>query len=107
MILQTTPSLQQLKRAIKLRERIEKLKSQLNEILVGSNGVARKKRTMSAAGRARVSAAAKKRWARWNANGGMVVTSKRRKMSAVARTRIAAAARARWAKAKASGRNHL
>ncbi|HEX3819726.1 MAG TPA: hypothetical protein VHW45_05320 [Candidatus Sulfotelmatobacter sp.] len=56
------------------------------------------KRTISAAGRARIAAAQKARWAKQKAKAG---TPKKRVMSAAARKRIAAAQRARWAKIKA------
>jgi len=59
---------------------------------------------MSAAGRARIAAAQRARWAKVRAGGkGNVVTMpKKRTMSASARKRIAAAQRARWAKVKAA-----
>jgi len=52
--------------------------------------------TMSAAGRARIAAAQRARWAKVK---GM---PKKRTMSASARRKIAAAQRARWAKVKAA-----
>jgi len=61
---------------------------------------------MSAAGRARIAAAARARWARVNATKKSA-TKTRRKMSAAARAKIAAAAKARWKKAKAAGRKRL
>jgi len=51
---------------------------------------------MSAAGRARIAAAQRARWAKIRGT-----VPKRRTMSAEARRKIAAAQRARWAKAKA------
>lgn len=51
--------------------------------------------TMSAAARARISAAQKKRWA-----GKRVNKSKRRKMSAAARKRLSELLRQRWAAGK-------
>jgi hypothetical protein len=54
---------------------------------------------MSAAGRARIAAAQRARWAK--AKGGKVVSiasRRRRKMSAAAIARIRAAQKARWAK---------
>ncbi len=65
---------------------------------------------MSAAGRARIIAAQKARWAKVNAAKGPATSSpktKKRKMSAAAKAKIAAAARARWARAKAAGRKAL
>ena len=97
----------QLKRAIVLRERIEKLESQLSGVLGGvalgsANGVGR--RTMSAAARARIAAAQKLRWAKQKKGGA---SGGRRTMSPAARARIAAAARLRWKKAKAAGKTTL
>ena len=63
------------------------------------------RRKISAAGRARIVAAQKARWAKMKANGGntrVVAMPKKRTMSASARRRIAAAQRARWAKVKAA-----
>jgi hypothetical protein len=56
----------------------------------------RKKRTMSAAGRKRIAAAQRARWAKTKQ-----AQKPKRTMSASARRKIAAAQRARWAKAKA------
>ncbi|HVN19317.1 MAG TPA: hypothetical protein VMU05_11105 [Dongiaceae bacterium] len=63
-------------------------------------------RTMSAAGRARIAAAQRARWARVRAKGApqkqnVVSMPKKKTMSAGARRKIAAAQRARWAKVKA------
>jgi hypothetical protein len=60
---------------------------------------------LSAAGRARIAAAQRARWAKLKAKSDkrdVVVMAKRRKMSAGARRKIAAAQRARWAKVKAA-----
>ena len=60
-------------------------------------------RRISAAGRAKIVAAQKARWAKARANGSntkVVAMPKKRRMSAAARKKIAAAQRARWAKAK-------
>jgi hypothetical protein len=62
-------------------------------------------RKMSAAGRARIAAAQRARWAKVKAKGSIgnvVAMPKKRTMSAAARKRIAAAQRARWAKVKAT-----
>jgi hypothetical protein len=62
-------------------------------------------RRISAAGRARIAAAQKARWARVKGQVGaqekVVPIRAKRTMSAVARRKIAAAQRARWAKVKA------
>jgi hypothetical protein len=60
---------------------------------------------MSTAGRARVGAAQRARWAKVKAKGGeakVLTMPKKRRMSASARRRIAAAQRARWARVKAA-----
>jgi hypothetical protein len=58
-----------LRRALALRERMEKLEKELTSILgipesLTVGGVARRHRRMSAAARAKISAAAKARWAK-------------------------------------------
>src|SRR5580692_5550669 len=96
----TTISVEQLKRAIAVREQIEILEQELAAILgethattTGAHGGRRK---MSAAARAKIGAAQRARWARQK--GTAAVPKKgRRKMSPAARAKIAAAARARWA----------
>jgi hypothetical protein len=65
----------------------------------------RTRRKISAAGRARIAAAQRARWAKVKAKPhkqNVVTMPKKRTMSAAARKRIAAAQRARWAKVKAS-----
>ncbi len=63
-------------------------------------------RTMSAAGRARISAAQKARWAKVKRNDRQadkaVTIPKKRTMSAAGRRKIAFAQRARWAKVRAA-----
>src|SRR5437588_9636738 len=62
-------------------------------------GVRPKRRTMSAAGRARISAAQRARWAKTKGFALVGHAKKRRRiMSAAARSKIVAAQRARWAK---------
>jgi hypothetical protein len=116
----------QLRKAADLKERIDSLSSELSSILggavslnpqplppkVGRGG----RRQMSAAGRARIAAAARVRWAKVRGDKGGSSESQgsaaasgkpRRQMSAAGRARIAAAAKARWAKAKAAGKSRL
>ena len=60
---------------------------------------------MSAAGRARIAAAQRARWAKVKAqsrNANVVTIPKKRTLSAPARRKIAAAQRARWAKIRAA-----
>jgi hypothetical protein len=106
------PSTAQLKRALEIKEKIEALENELNQIFgtrsVGRPaGSGRKGGGISAAGRARIAAAQKARWARLKGKMAPAAKAGRRKMSPAARAKIAAAARARWQKAKSSGKNTL
>jgi hypothetical protein len=64
------------------------------------------RRHLSAAGRERIAAAQRARWAKVRGNSGqkqnLVSMPKKKMMSAAARKRIAAAQRARWAKFRAA-----
>jgi hypothetical protein len=64
------------------------------------------RRKISAAGRARIAAAQRARWAKVRRNGGqkhnVVSMPIKKTMSAAARKKIAAAQRTRWAKVKAA-----
>jgi hypothetical protein len=64
------------------------------------------RRNISAAGRARIAAAQRARWARVRTKSGqkhnIASMPKKKTMSAAARKKIAAAQRARWAKVKAA-----
>jgi hypothetical protein len=68
----------------------------------------RPKRQISAAGRARIAAATRARWAKIRAEkatgkvSGNSAVKPQRKVSALARKRMAAAQKARWAKVKAA-----
>lgn len=104
----------QLRKAADLKDKIQSLENELQRILGASiKPVApvaqKKKRKMSAAGRARIAAAARARWAKVKGRKSAIkpVKKARRKMSAAARAKIAAAATARWKKAKAQGKNSL
>jgi len=101
----------QLRQALSIKEKIESLEAEL-AAMVGEEAPApatqRGRRGISAAGRARIAAAQRKRWAKANANKGRAKTvGKKRKISAAGRARIAAAARKRWAAVKAAGKNRL
>jgi hypothetical protein len=105
-------SVRQLERAIKIKAKLESLQAQLDQVLGGDGGEVsspgRKKRRMSAAGRAAIAAGARKRWANYHGGSAVSASAKpRRKMSAAARARMAAVARERWRKAKAAGRSAL
>ena len=64
-------------------------------------GPARKRRTLSAAVRRKMSLAQKARWARRTLGTQAPTARPKRTLSAAARRKIAAAQRARWAKVKA------
>jgi hypothetical protein len=81
----------------RLGDQLERLNHALSVLIGTSNHGAR--RTISAAGRARIAAAQRARWAR--VKGHKVVSMGARKgrtMSPAARKRIVAAQKARWAK---------
>ena len=104
-------SSQDLRRIAKLKEKIDSLQRKLGRILGGA-GIAtglKRKSGMSAAGRARIAAAQRARWAkvRTAKKSSKTTGQGRRTLSSAAKAKIAAAARARWAKAKASGKNKL
>jgi hypothetical protein len=113
-----TPSIDQLKRALTIAEKIQQLESELSR-LVGGNPSAPKtaaapvqktgRRTMSAAVRAKLAAAAKARWARVKGSSEApakvpaTARNKKRELTPEGRARIVAALKARWAaKRKAS-----
>jgi hypothetical protein len=58
------------------------------------------RRTLSAAGRRKISLAQKARWAKRRASNEVVAMKPKRTMSAAARRKIAAFQRARWAKVR-------
>jgi hypothetical protein len=100
----------QLRKAAKLKEKILKLYSELDRLLGIStkpNATPKKRRKMSAAGRARIAAAQKARWAKVKGRAANPLHKPKRKLSAAARAKIAAAAKARWAAAKAAGKTRL
>ena len=127
----------QLRKAANIQEKIQSLQKELGQILGGEVSTpaqpteAPKKRKMSAAGRARIAAAARARWAKikgtapkrkMNARGianiqagvlkrmaakGKAVQKPKRKISAAGRARLAALVKARWAKVKAAGMRGL
>jgi hypothetical protein len=80
------------------RRRLTSQLAGLSNALAALNG-ARRGGTMSAAGRARIAAAQRERWAKIKGQKIVsIIARKRRKMSAAAIARIRAAQKARWAK---------
>jgi hypothetical protein len=108
----------QLNQIISIKEQIEKLQGQINSIAGGGggNGVPspfvgiKKRRRMSAAGKAAIAAGQKARWAKIKGTGpkaSKAATKKDKRSSPATRAKLAAAARARWAKAKTAGKKTL
>jgi len=109
-------SVQTLRKAADLKEKIAGLQKQLAAILGSSTKsiaakAPKKKRGMSAAGRAKVAAAQKARWAKVHAAkakpAAKPVKKARKKMSAAVKAKLSAMAKARWAKVKATGKKKL
>ncbi|MEQ1859371.1 MAG: hypothetical protein ABMA13_05500 [Chthoniobacteraceae bacterium] len=116
------PSIEQLKRAITLAEQIEKLQSELNQIISNVGGKvstvtttlkAKAKKVISPAARAKMVAGIKARWAKINAAktpatpapardaaapAAAPKSKLKRKISAESRAKMIAGAKARWAK---------
>ena len=93
-----TPILNQLQHE---RSRLTAQLERLNNALSALTGLSktRKGRTVSAAGRARIVAAQRARWAKVKGQKVIPITTrKRRKLSAAALAHIRAAQKARWAK---------
>jgi hypothetical protein len=102
-----TSVLNQLERErTRLASQLENLNNALSAL--SAKGVSRRGR-MSAAGRARIAAAQRDRWAKVKGKKVIPITTRRRrKLSAAALARIRAAQKARWAKwrkAKRSPKN--
>jgi|SRR6267378_3420102 len=100
----------QLRRAADLKEKIAALTKELTLILGVPAPVlakAPKKSNMSAAGRAKIVAAQKARWAKVKTAKPMKLAAKKWKMSAAAKAKISTAAKARWAKIRATGKKSL
>ena len=107
-------SIQQLRQAADLKEKIVNLEKQLSQLLgapakTPTATVPKKKKGMSTAGKARIAAAQKARWAKLKSTTVTKVAVKTTKpvkkkfvMSAAAKAKISAAAKARWAKIKAA-----
>jgi len=106
-------SAKQLRRAAAIKDKIQSLENKLSHILGSPAKVAveaapkKRRHKMSAAGRAKIAAAQKARWAKTKGQKAEQTQSKKRKMSAAGRARISAAAKARWARAKAAGKKTL
>jgi|ERR1019366_2522698 hypothetical protein len=122
MSLITNISVQQLRQAADLKEKILELENELSQLLGSTTQTVavkpaaakapKKKGGMSAAGKARIAAAQKARWAKVRAakpEAKAIVgvkaappAKKKFTMSAAAKAKISAAAKARWAKVRAA-----
>src|SRR5689334_11571956 len=104
-----------LRAAANIQERIQTLEKELADILDGgapstaTNDKPQGKRRMSAAGRARIAAAARKRWAEIRATKSANVSTRapKSKWSPAARARLSKMAKLRWKKARAQGKSTL
>lgn len=103
---------EQLRKVLSIKEQIEQLRAELERIAGGTDFPVEQNKIgrMSAAGRARIAAAARARWAKLR--GAKVVSNgigkkADRRRSPEVRAKLAAAARLRWKKAKAAGRKVL
>lgn len=105
-LLHLTPT--QLRYAASLKEKMESIGSELKKLLTTTSitiKVTRPKTGMSDEAKAKISAAAKARWAKVKKatlSSTPVAPKKKFKMSAASKAKIAAAAKARWAKIKAA-----
>jgi hypothetical protein len=101
-------SVQQLRKAVTLKEKIQSLEKKLGQLLGSStksaaDAVPKKKWKMSKAARARISAAAKARWAKLKGPKASVKPARkaRGKMSAAAKAKLSAKMKMVWARRKA------
>jgi hypothetical protein len=103
---------------LKLRAKLTRIEAALDGTggttppIATAKAPARRKRRMSAAGRAAIRAGAKARWAAQKAKRTGRVAAKRvakvkKHFSPAARAALSAAAKARWAKVKAAGKARL
>jgi hypothetical protein len=101
----------QLRRAVAVKEQIEKLGNELASIFGATPAVVPdstpRRRTMNVESRAKIAVAQKKRWAKTRAKQNSKTVAKaavkpKRTLSAAVRAKISAGAKARWAKTKAA-----
>ena len=105
----TSLSPQQLRRAAEVKEKIQSLEKELNQLLGSTEKPAvspapKKKFKMSAAAKAKISAAAKARWAKIKGRKLSVKPAPKAKgkMSAAAKAKLSIKMKALWAKRKAA-----
>jgi hypothetical protein len=96
-------SVAQLQRAVAIKQQIETLQNELGSIGGGAGAptaAVAKTGGISAAGRARISAAAKARWAKVKGTAVTATPAKKGGMSAATKAKLSAFQKARWAKLK-------
>jgi len=113
----TSLSPQQLRQAADLKEKIDGLQAQFNEILgrevstlITTQARGKGRRKISAEGRARIAAAQRVRWAKVRGKSGSKPaadspTKPKRHISAALRKARSEAMKARWAKARRAGKS--
>ena len=104
--------IQKLKRAVGIREQIEALNLELHQLLgtsalISTSGdPSAKRRELSPAGRARIAAAQRLRWSKYNSSTRSTtpanLVSKEHRLSPEGRARVAAAVKARWDRFRAA-----
>jgi len=106
-----TLPLQKLKRAVGIREQIEALTRELNQLLgthayLDTNGIIHDKRPgLTTDGRARIAAAQRLRWSKYNAARGVrpkVNAPRSQRLSTEGRAKVSAAVKARWIRYRAA-----
>lgn len=102
-------SVQQLRHAAALKEKIQSLEKELNQLLgspvtSATSAAPKKKFKMSAAAKAKISAAAKARWAKIKGTKPVVKSAPKSKgkMSAATKAKLSAKLKAAWAARKAA-----
>ena len=107
----TNLSVQQLRKAAALKEKIQSLEKELSRLLGSATAPTagaqpgRKKFKMSAAAKAKISAAAKARWAKIKGKTPVTAPAPRPakgKMSAATRAKLSAKLKASWARRRAA-----
>jgi hypothetical protein len=101
----------QLRKAANIQEKIQALQGKLNQILgatveAAPTAAPKKRKKISAAGRARMKAAQKARWDKIKSKAKPVKKAKKG-MSPAAKAKMRELMKARWAKAKKAGKAKL
>jgi phage protein D len=106
----------QLNRIIAIKEQIETLQAEIESVVSDGGAMPvsmkpgkKRKRRLSAAGRAAIIAGTKARWARMKSKTDAPKAAKKkdRRSSPAVRAKLSAAAKARWARVRAAGETKL